>query len=700
MDTPIEESTVHSINRLRADIGIVQTGIVDGFLWKALMTTDAFVTTWTNGSEDLRKGQQYLNNLSINGFSFAKDYLKGYLPCDGLGGRKLSTALIKLIQANIGYNPSEASGNLGPATQNALPTLRGGNSPYITVAKLALLANGYQKLNTSSHWDPDLDSGIYEFQKDMSLPINSILDFSTWMALLISYGNKARSFNACDTRFEITLPRLLKLKEMDIAAVGRYINGTDFKVLRPGEVRRIIDGGLALFPIYQESGVSGDFFSKFEGKRQALEANRLAIIHEIPFDSIIYFAVDYDAQEDSIRSKILPYFEGVNEALLDYKVGVYGSRNVCQRVVSAQLSETCFVSNMSSGFSGNLGFKMPRGWNLDQFDEINISDWGIDKVTYSGAFGLVTKYDETVSTKKNYSIRTFIHHIARLEQIFIDYRNVNYPLDPTNPSDPNKDIHSRPLYEVILNLFRHKEYSGGAWNFSASSHPGYEAQFFNDLKQINKSVYDYIHPIIVRKESGGLQMIRDLNGDLLDIPHYFYTCLAHCKSLYVPTFWSGWGGDLITLASEMEVKWKNLNDRSISKAALAKELIGGDSTFNRPDVLADVDAVLIGNVIKSSALTLSRALTDHHLEGGYKKRFKNFADYVLPHNTEVSLAEYFDRTSNGVLENAIVAFKEPVTGDMKLIIKGLRPAFRGNATDEDITITCRAFAWYLKNEFI
>ena len=30
-------------------------------------------------------------------------------------------------------------------------------------------------------------------------------------------------------------------------------------------------------------------------------------------------------------------------------------------------AETCFVSDMSTGYSGNMGFKIPNNWNLDQF---------------------------------------------------------------------------------------------------------------------------------------------------------------------------------------------------------------------------------------------------------------------------------------------------------------------------------------------
>ena len=54
---------------------------------------------------------------------------------------------------------------------------------------------------------------------------------------------------------------------------------------------------------------------------------------------------------------------------------------------------TCFVSDMSTGYSGNMGFKMPEKWNFDQFDTMAITNsegkWYIDKVSSSGKFDSV-----------------------------------------------------------------------------------------------------------------------------------------------------------------------------------------------------------------------------------------------------------------------------------------------------------------------
>lgn len=114
---------------------------------------------------------------------------------------------------------------------------------------------------------------------------------------------------------------------------------------------------------------------------------------KIPENSIIYFAVDIDAQDTDITNNVLPYFKAIKENLNKYKVGVYGTRNVCTKVMKNNYAESCYVSDMSTGYSGNMGFKMPENWNLDQYAEISLSadsgNFGIDKVMYSNKDTLV-----------------------------------------------------------------------------------------------------------------------------------------------------------------------------------------------------------------------------------------------------------------------------------------------------------------------
>ena len=57
-----------------------------------------------------------------------------------------------------------------------------------------------------------------------------------------------------------------------------------------------------------------------------------------------------------------------------YKIGIYGARNICNRVREAGYSVSSFVSDMSTGFSGNLGFSLPVDWAFDQISTITLTD--------------------------------------------------------------------------------------------------------------------------------------------------------------------------------------------------------------------------------------------------------------------------------------------------------------------------------------
>ena len=93
----------------------------------------------------------------------------------------------------------------------------------------------------------------------------------------------------------------------------------------------------------------------------------------------------------------MPYFKAIVDTIEkdgnDFQIGVYGTRNVCTTVRNAY-SEVgrLFISDASYGYSGNLGFTMPKTWSFDQFaTDITIGSGdgkvSIDKVAVSGVDG-------------------------------------------------------------------------------------------------------------------------------------------------------------------------------------------------------------------------------------------------------------------------------------------------------------------------
>ena len=109
-----------------------------------------------------------------------------------------------------------------------------------------------------------------------------------------------------------------------------------------------------IFPIYQTEGNHSGYFTSAKGRTDAATAISNAQKLGFPSRTTIYFCVDFDALETDIKNSILPYFEAVFKLFSDtgrnpknYKVGVYGPRNVCIQVSDKGYAISSFVSDMS-----------------------------------------------------------------------------------------------------------------------------------------------------------------------------------------------------------------------------------------------------------------------------------------------------------------------------------------------------------------
>lgn len=360
-------STQVGINMLRQDAGIEAGTTVTLNVMKALLSMNQYKLVW-KGSSKIQTIQRTLNKNY-------EDYI-GLSPCDGLYGREMNKSMIIVLQAIEGYSVAQATGNFGSGTKSRLPMLllpQKVNPEATYLFRSSLCCNGYD-VELSSTWGADVEAATIVFQGDMLLTQNGTADTDTWMALMISRGNIDRPSNGCDTRFEITDDRLEILKNEEYSVVERYLTGGSFKELRVGEAERIIAGGMSLFPIFQESGASMSYFTPERGKIDALNSSKAARKFGMPKGTIIYFAVDTDPLDYQIEDYILPYFRALHENFdPDYKIGVYGTRNTCTQVCDNGYAITSFVSDMSYGFSGNMGFKIPTNWNLDQFYELSVN---------------------------------------------------------------------------------------------------------------------------------------------------------------------------------------------------------------------------------------------------------------------------------------------------------------------------------------
>ncbi|GAA3017783.1 glycoside hydrolase domain-containing protein [Streptomyces fulvorobeus] len=366
-----------AVTKLHQNMG-VSTVYPGGSLWpkstKGLFNMDAYVTV-SGGSETIRSIQQWLNGRYL----LRKDFY--VIPCDGHHSRDVAKSMLFAIQYELGMADGTANGAFGPGTQSGLKLHTVSTGTTGVWARLFTAAMILNKRNVPfGDFTATVQSGVQTFQSFSKLPVTGKGDFQTWASLLVSYGDQSRKGTACDGVTMITPSRAAALKAAGYMYIGRYLSNPSStslpeKQIQPGELATIKGAGLRCFPIYQTWSRSADYFSYSQGCIDATNAIEWAKIHGFKAGSIIYFAVDYDAMDGEVTDYVLPHFRGVMRTIGEnsaYGVGVYGPRNVCQRVADAGYAAASFVSDMSSGFSGNLGYPLPTNWAFDQISTITV----------------------------------------------------------------------------------------------------------------------------------------------------------------------------------------------------------------------------------------------------------------------------------------------------------------------------------------
>jgi len=376
----------NAVIQLKEDAGLINPdGVVTVNVMKELMCMDSFKLLGSSygGKEEVRAMQQKLNRNY--------EAYTGLNPCDGVYGRNTNIALIYAFQAVEGLPIGVANGSFGPTTKSLCPQI-----PYVisdTAAKsyqgtyytnvqitafteflqFALYINGFGDGNTDGVFGPATQQAINDFQKHYALPQSGKADTTTWMSLLISSGDTNRSALAADCVTILNAAKAQTLYDNGYRYVGRYLTGTYgggiSKAMTSVEANIILNAGLRFFPIYEQSSNTASYFTQEQGTSDAKAAIAAATALGIPRDTIIYFAVDFDATGVDITNNVIPYFSKLYEEMSAsiYKTGIYGARNVCSRVAAAGYSCSSFVGDMSTGFSGNLGFKIPDDWAFSQF---------------------------------------------------------------------------------------------------------------------------------------------------------------------------------------------------------------------------------------------------------------------------------------------------------------------------------------------
>ncbi|MGA5896341.1 glycoside hydrolase domain-containing protein [Streptomyces venetus] len=377
IDGKYNDRVKDAVVKLNQNMGV--SGTYPGSsLWpkvvKGLFNMDAYVTV-SNGSDTIRTIQQWLNGRYI----LRKDFY--IIPCDGHHSRDVAKSMLFAIQYELGMADGVANGVFGPGTQSGLKSHTVSTGTTGVWAQLFTAAMILNKRNVPfGNFTSAVQSGVETFQSFSKLPVTGKGDFQTWASLLVSYGDQSRKGTACDGVTKITPARAQALKDAGYKYIGRYLYNPSTtslpeKQIQPGELATIKEYGLNCFPIFQTWSRSADYFSYNQGTADAFRAIEWAEFHGFKPGSIIYFAVDYDAMDGEVTDYVIPHFRGIMRTIGEnsgYGVGVYGPRNVCQRVADAGYAAASFVSDMSSGFSGNLGYPLPTNWAFDQISTVKV----------------------------------------------------------------------------------------------------------------------------------------------------------------------------------------------------------------------------------------------------------------------------------------------------------------------------------------
>lgn len=414
-DEIFNESVERAVIQLKRDAGLINPdGVVTVNVMKALMSMDAFKLLSSYGGDVKVRAMQQKLNRKYEAYT-------GLTPCDGVYGRNTNKAIVYALQAEEGLPTSVANGNFGNTTKKCCPQIpyarnssasKNYYGSYYSSSKIsamtelvqfALYVNGYGDGVTDGVFDEGTRQAIRSFQRQYAIPVTGIADKTTWLSLFISCGDTSRRAVAADCATILTAAKAKSLYDNGYRYIGRYLTGTYnggiSKAITRSEAQIIFDAGLNFFPIYQTSARSAAYFSEAQGIEDAKAAIEAATKLGVPKNTIIYFAVDFDAMDYQITSNILPYFKRVSEVMNRsiYRTGIYGTRNACIRAANAGYTVSSFVGDMSTGFSGNLGYSMPANWAFDQFYTTSIGSGSgyleIDKNGFSGRDYGVSKLD-------------------------------------------------------------------------------------------------------------------------------------------------------------------------------------------------------------------------------------------------------------------------------------------------------------------
>lgn len=138
-------------------------------------------------------------------------------------------------------------------------------------------------------------------------------------------------YTGIDTAARISATVAAKIAEQGLSFVGRYLTDPAlWKSLTDDEVKRIHNAGVGILLIWETTAARSKE-GESAGKRDGYEAYSLAKQIGVPPNTVIYFAVDYDAPKNDYAS-IERYLYAAKAACSPYRCGVYGKADLINSI--------------------------------------------------------------------------------------------------------------------------------------------------------------------------------------------------------------------------------------------------------------------------------------------------------------------------------------------------------------------------------
>lgn len=613
-----------SLSTIRGLLGLGSAGpYVDLKFMMFLLSMDSpTLLTLYGGVAAVRTVQQWLNGQ----YAARQDF--PLCPADGVFSRQVLTAFLYGVQYEIGMTDGTANGNYGPGTRAGLrsdapvgPGDSDGSHHFVRLFQGLLRCNGYSGAPFTGSFDSATAALAEEFQGFTEMSVTGRGDYSTWCGLLVSCGDTGLDCAAFDTNAQLTVSSARALAAAPFNIGGRYlVGGTGF--ISIGDLDGMRAAGLRLVPIYQRwNNQIGDFTSS-NGVAQGLEALERARTLNLPDGELVFFAVDLDATSDQMPA-VLSYFSGVKAsadgALTSrIRVGVYGTRAVCQAVADAGLSEASYVAGASWGYSGNMGYPMPENWQYNQI-EVDVMRAGInvDRVRVSRRAESVALAEVTTPPQNRTSTDVFgtgfdiMYEWCCRAETLCEQQTGTLTIPPTSHIGP-----------VVAHYLRKLEYWNGVgekallWK-AITPYPASLIGADNFLQGSIDAIGDFDDHLVPSGETWTGQPFRirsNFDQIGLDAPHFAATFLGYIdldpystNQAYLLGDLAGWALDLLSVWGDYERYTSAGGSTPLDDWASGS--IGSDGgKFSRDDIIADADACLIAQTVLAGG---SRYLSDH-----------------------------------------------------------------------------------------